>query len=196
VLAMKSAGVDGFEGFVLTNTQLALVSGLKEQGVHLKAAMLTTGYGGDLINGGPGATQVAQGAYFIFAFEPVEMHTPATEQLQNALKTYAEVTTEPTYAEYLGYSSVDAVATGLKDAGGNPTQASFINAMLGISHFNPGGLYGTHSVAFDMSDRGKTSGADNCTWVAQYSGSSFHLFSGLDPICGTTIPGKKVSASS
>ena len=39
-------------------------------------------------------------------YEPVEMHTAATEKLQNALSTYAGVTGDPTEAEYHGYLSV------------------------------------------------------------------------------------------
>jgi branched-chain amino acid transport system substrate-binding protein len=47
-----------------------------------------------------------------------------------------------------------------------------------------------------MNQRGQAAGADNCTWVTQYSGSSFHLIPGADPICGSVIPGKTVSGSS
>jgi branched-chain amino acid transport system substrate-binding protein len=65
--------------------------------------------------------------------------------------------------------------------------------MLGITHFNGAGLYGSHSVGFTMSQRGKVSGADDCIWVTKYVGSSFKLVPGADPICGENIPGKTVS---
>jgi branched-chain amino acid transport system substrate-binding protein len=195
-IAMRNARVDGLTTSVETNVSFALVTALRQQGANLRAALLPTGYGGDLVAGGPGAVQAAQGIYFISGFEPVEMRTAATQRFQAALVTYAGVTGEPTFAEYLGYVSLDAFVTGLKAAGAHPTQASFINAMLGITSYNAVGLYGAHSIGFTMNQRGHAAGADNCFWVTQFSGSSFHLVAGADPICGSILPGKKVSPSS
>ena len=120
-------------------------------GVTVKALM-STGYGGDLVTGGPGAVQAAQGVYFLTSFEPVEMNTAATQQFQNDLKTYAGVTTAPTFAEYQGYVSIDAFVQGLKAAGSNPTQASLINAMLGMTNYDGAGLWGTHTLSFALAD--------------------------------------------
>ncbi len=75
VLAMKAAGIDAFSGSIETNTEFAMITGLRQQGVHLKAPLLATGYGGDLTSGGPGADQAAQGVYFLTAYQPVEMNT-------------------------------------------------------------------------------------------------------------------------
>ncbi len=95
----------------------------------------------------------------------------------------------------MGFASVDGFLTGLKAAGADPNQASFINAMLGIRSYSAGGLFGSHSIGFAMDQRGQASGADNCTWVTQFVGHSFHLVPGMDPICGTNT-GQTVSASS
>ena len=57
VLAMKDAGVNGLNPDIITNSSFAIVEGLKQQGVQLKAAVLAEGYGGDLVQGGPGAAQ-------------------------------------------------------------------------------------------------------------------------------------------
>jgi branched-chain amino acid transport system substrate-binding protein len=195
VLAMKSAGVDAFSGSIQTNTEFAMITGLRQQGVNLKAPLLATGYGGDLTSGGPGAEQAAQGVYFLTAYQPVEMNTTATQQFQSALSTYAGVKGLPTFAEYNGYASVDAFVQGLKAAGSNPSRSAFINAMLGITNYNAVGLYGSHSVSFALADRGQASGPDNCYYVVQYQGTVFHLVSGADPICGAVIPGKTVSSS-
>jgi branched-chain amino acid transport system substrate-binding protein len=194
-LAMKSAGVNGVSPSVEANTSFALVTALRQLGVTLKGALFSTGYGGDLVEGGPGAKQAAQGVYFTSAYEPFEMHTAATEAFHNALQTYAGITGDPTQVEYIGYLAVDALVIGLKAAGPHPTQASLIKAMLGISNFDGEGLFGGHSVGFTMGQRGKASGADNCIWVTQFSGSSFHLVRGADPLCGKVLPGKTVSAS-
>jgi branched-chain amino acid transport system substrate-binding protein len=196
VLAMKSAGVDGFDGSIETSTGFSLIQALHQNGVNLKAALFATGYGGDLAQGGPEATQIAQGFYFLSSFQPVEMHTTATQQFQSALSTYAGVTTEPTFAEYIGYTSVLALEDGLKAAGSKPTQSSLVDALLGMKTFDGGGLYGGHSVGFSLDRRGNESGPDNCWFITRYEGSTFQLVPGMDPLCGGVLPGMKVSASS
>ena len=193
VLAMKDAGVNGLNPSIITNSSFAIVEGLKQQGVQLKAAVLAEGYGGDLVQGGPGAAQAAQGIYFLVGYEPVEMRTAATEKFQSALSTYAGVTGDPSFSEYYGYLSVDALVQGLKVVGTNTTQSSFINAMLAMNNYQGQGLWGGHSISWVLADRGQVSGADNCVWITQYQGSSFHLISGLTPLCGQTIQGKKIS---
>jgi branched-chain amino acid transport system substrate-binding protein len=195
-LAMKSAGVDGFTGAIELNTFLALNTDLRQEGVTLKVPLTATGYGGDLIQGGPGASANAQGVYFLSSYEPVEMQTPATQKFQSALQKYAGVTGDPTSNEYWGYVSIDAFVTGLNAAGNNPTQQQFITAMLGINNYTAAGLWGTHSISFAVASRGQALNADNCIWVAQYSGTTFHLVSGAEPICGAIVPGMHVSASS
>jgi branched-chain amino acid transport system substrate-binding protein len=192
VLAMKSAGVDGYTGAVEENTSFAVIEALRQAGLKLKAAVLAVGYGADLFQAGPGAEQAAEGVYFTLSYEPIEMHTPATERLSNALKTYAGVTGDPSLNEYIGYASVDGFIQGLKAAGSNPTQAQFINAMLGIRSYDAAGLFGSHSIGFAMDQRGQVAGADNCQWITLYQGAAFHLVPGADPICGTNIPGKTV----
>jgi branched-chain amino acid transport system substrate-binding protein len=189
VLAMKSAGVNGFDGAVETQTVFAIINDLRDAGVTVKALM-ATGYGGDLVQGGPGAVQSAQGVYFLTAFEPVEMKTAATQQLQSDLKQYANVPTGvPTFAEYQGYVSMDLFVQGLKAAGANPTQASLINALLGMTAYKGAGLWGTHTLSFAMADRGKQSGVDGCWWITQFQGQSFHVVSGMAPLCGKVLPG-------
>lgn len=192
VLAMKSAGVDGLSTGIITNSAFALVRGLQEQGVKVKANLLPTGYGGDLVGGGPGAERDAQGSYFLTGAEPAEMHTAATEKFQNALRTYAGVTGDPTLEEYNGYLAVGALVAGLKAAGAHPTQASLINTMLGLS-YDGQGLWSGHKLSFAMNRRGGAiSSVDNCIWITQYLGSTFHLVPGFDPICGHQVPGKRV----
>jgi branched-chain amino acid transport system substrate-binding protein len=194
-LAMKDNGVNGLATGILTNSTFAIMESLKQQGVNIKAALPPTGYGGDLLTGGPGAAQAAQGVYFLSGYEPIEMNTPATQRFQNAMKTYAGVTGDPTFAEYIGYVTVDALVQGLKAAGKNPTKESLINAMLGITSYNAAGLYGDHTIGWAMDQRGLYEGAGNCFYITQFQGTTFHLVPNEDPLCGQTIPGLNVSAA-
>ena len=193
-LAMKAAHVDAISPSVDPNTSFALITALRQAGVDLKVALLPTGYGGDLAQAGPGALQAAQNVFFLSSWEPVEMDTPATRQFQAALRGIG-VTTDPTYGEYAGYTSVALLVRGLEAAGTDPTRPALIGALSGITDFNAAGLYGSHTL--DMGDRSTAAvGVDNCYWITKLAGSTFQLVPGADPICGSVIPGKTVSASS
>jgi branched-chain amino acid transport system substrate-binding protein len=192
-LAIKNAKSDALLAAIEENTSFALITALKQQGVTLKAPILSVGYGGDLAEGGAGVQQAAQGAYFTLSYEPVEMQTPATKRLVSALKTYAGVTTLPSLNEYIGYVAIDAFVQAIKKTGSNPSSSALIDALLGMTHYTADGLFGSHSVDFSLSSRGQFAGAENCAWYTQYQGNEFHLVKGADPLCGTTLPGQKVS---
>jgi ABC-type branched-subunit amino acid transport system substrate-binding protein len=191
-LAMKSGHVDGFYASVDPNTGFSLITALRQAGDPLKVALLPTGYGGDLLQAGPGALQEAQNVYFTLTYEPVEMHTPATQQFVKDLAAAGE-TGEPTYAEYNGYLSVGMIVQALKSPGSKASQAGLIAALSGIHNWDAEGMVGTHSI--DLTNRG-AAGMTNCVWVTKLSGSTFQLVPGADPICGTLLPGVTVSASS
>jgi branched-chain amino acid transport system substrate-binding protein len=191
VLAMKSAGINGLNTSIVTNSNLAIVTGLNQQGVHV-VNVLATGYGGDLIQGGPGATTQAQGSYFITGAQPVELNTPATQKFQSALKTYAGVTGDPTFSEYNGYLAISALAAGLKAGGTNQTQTQLINTMLNLQGFDGEGLWGGHKLSFAMAQRGNMASVDNCIWFEHYVGSTFIPVPGFSPICGSLVPGLTV----
>lgn len=193
-LAMKSAGVDGVGATVDPNTFLALVTALRQFGANPKVALSPTGFGGDLTQSGPGAVQAAQNVYFDQQFEPVELNTAATRQFQSALRSVG-VTTDPTYAEYAGYTAIALLVQGLQGAGSNPSHASLIKALSGITNFNGAGLLGSRTV--NLRQRKSVAvGVDECLWFTKVSGSTFQLVHGADPLCGTIVPGKTVSASS
>jgi ABC-type branched-subunit amino acid transport system substrate-binding protein len=191
-LQMKSKGVDGLYPTTDPNTAFALITALRQAGADVKVALLPTGYGGDLLQAGPGALQEAQNVYFSLTYEPVEMQTPATQQFQKDLQA-SGFTQEPTYAIYNGYLSVALFLKGIKAAGSSPTQASLITALSNVHDWDAMGLVGTHHI--DINNRTAT-GLTNCLWATKLSGSTFQLVPGADPICGTLIPGVTVSAAS
>ncbi len=194
VLAIKKAGVDGVTMAIDPNTAFALISGLRQAGINLKAALLPAGYGGDLIQAGPGALKAAQNVFFSLGFEPVEMNTAATRQFKSDL-TKAGVPGEPTFAQYDGYLAVGLLVQGLKAAGANPGPAAIIAGLSSIHDFTGLGLYGSHHL--DVNDRTTIAyGVDNCLWITKLEGSVFKTVPGADPICGTVIPGRTVSPSS
>ncbi len=197
VLAMKQAGVDGVAMEIEQNSGFAIVTGMRQEGVAPKAAIYGAGYGSDLLESGPGALQEAQDGYFQLEYEPVEMHTQATESFQNNLKKYAGYTKVPGLNEYVAYLSVDLFVDGLQKAGANPSQASFINTLLGITNYDGAGLWGGHTLSMAMSSRGVGgAGAGNCIWFPQFKGSQFVVTSNINPVCGTVITSQSTPSSS
>lgn len=192
-LAMKRAGVDGLTATTDPNTAFSLISALRNSGADVKAAVLATGYGGDLQQAGPGALNAAQNVYFTLGYEPVEMQTAATKQFVSDLRS-AGITAEPTYAEYNGYVSVGLLVRALK-AAGSTDKSALISALSNIHDWNALGLFGSHKL--DLNDRTNlVSGADNCLWTTKLVGKTYQLVKGATPICGATIPGLTVSPSS
>jgi len=191
-IKMKAAGVDGLTASVDPNTGLALLTALRQSGDNPKVALFPTGYGADLSQGGPGAVQAAQGAYFTLEFEPVEMNTPATRQFAADLKAVG-VKGDPTYGEYAGYTSVALLLQALKKTGPNPSHSTLIKALSSITNFDASGLLGNYPLS--MANR-NASGATGCTFITRLVGNSFHTVPNADPICGVQIPGKSVSGSS
>jgi hypothetical protein len=54
VLAMKNAAVNGFVAAIDENASFLILSALHQQGVTLKAPLLSVAYGADLTSAGPG----------------------------------------------------------------------------------------------------------------------------------------------
>jgi ABC-type branched-subunit amino acid transport system substrate-binding protein len=186
VLAMKSAGIDSIYPVTTPNTALAVIVGLRQQGVDLKVPFLAETEG-DLIAGGPAAMQQAKGTYSTNLYEPPEMNTAATKEIASYLKSAAHVSTPPTLNEYMAYLSIDALVQGLKKTGANPTQASFIQAMEGITNYTGRGLLGS-PISFAPSGRGDIV---PCTFVDEWTGSAFQLALGGQPYCGK-LTGQKI----
>jgi len=186
-IAMNNDGVNGFVGLLEPNASLLTMQAIRQEGIRLKAAVLFTGYGGDLEKAGPGALEDANGVYFALQFEPAELHTPATVQFQKDLRSVG-VTSDPTFSEYQGYLSVDLLVQGLEKAGPNPSRAHLIAALNGIKNFNAAGLLGSHTLNIGARTP-VPSGVDNCLWFTRLSGTEFQLVPGAEPLCGSLIPG-------
>jgi branched-chain amino acid transport system substrate-binding protein len=183
-LGIQRSGADGIFLPILPNTAFALLGQLKQLGVHLKAVVVLTGYGEDLL-GSPPAVQAAQGDDFTSFLSPLELNTPATKTVQNAMRKYSGITTNPTSAEYYGWLLADAFIAGLKASPTNPTRQQFNTALRGVHNYTAGGLY--TGTPLDFSQIGNVSGGTgpgNCIYVVQLRGNAFHPVPGAQPICG------------
>jgi branched-chain amino acid transport system substrate-binding protein len=178
-LAMRNAGVDGLFLPTVPSTSFALVGALHQLGVKLKAVLLPTGYGGDIL-ASPAGVQAAQGVDFETIGQPAEANTAATRQRAADLANVG-VTTDPTFAEQEAYLTMSAFVAGLRAAGPNPTRQSFMTAMDKITNFDADGLLAPEKIAFH-----NYTPASGCLWVAQLKGEKFFVMPGT-PICSPLV---------
>jgi branched-chain amino acid transport system substrate-binding protein len=186
-LAMQKAGVNGIVLPVVVSTGFALLGALKQLGVKLKVALLSTGYGGDLL-ASSAAVQAGQGYMFSSVGEPIEANTPATQKMSAALAKVG-VTSTPTFAEQESYIATAAIAAGLQAAGKDPTQKSFATALRKIHNFNADGLLDPGAVNFsNFNQDAGGAGAAGCIFAAQLEGTKFIPVKAT-PLCGQAVPG-------
>jgi branched-chain amino acid transport system substrate-binding protein len=177
-LAMKAAGVNGLFLPTVPSTSFALIIALKLLGVDLKASLLPTGYGGDLLASKP-AVQAAQGIDFETIGLPAEANTPAT-QARAADLAAVGVHTDPTFAEQEDFLTLSAFVAGLKAAGPDYTRASFEAAMNKMTNFTAGGL-----LSPPLSFRQYTPGT-SCLEVVTLKGTKFIILPHM-PICTANV---------
>jgi branched-chain amino acid transport system substrate-binding protein len=178
-LAMKNAGVDGLFLPTDPSTSFALIVALHLLGAKVKAALLPTGYGGDIL-ASKAATEAGQGVDFETIGAPAEANTAATQQRAADLAAVG-VTTDPTFAEQEDFLVLTAFVAGLRAAGPNPTRQSFMAAMSKITNYDAGGLLAPEKISFR-----NYAPASGCLWVATLKGSKFFVAPGT-PICSPLV---------
>jgi branched-chain amino acid transport system substrate-binding protein len=184
VLAMKQAGVDGFDSLMLSNTNFAVMEGAKQAGLTLKAPIQAVGYDQALIND-PSAVQAGQGGIFSVFQVPVEEKTPATLAEQAAFKKYEHFTGVPNLNWTQGWISADLWINGLKAAGKNPTRGSFLKAVRSIKGYTAEGLLPL-PLNLSLKDFGKNP-TRACSYFVKLKGTTFVPLNHGKPICGNNV---------
>jgi branched-chain amino acid transport system substrate-binding protein len=193
VLGIKNSKTDGFYTSTIPNTAFAVVGGLAQAGVKMKAILLATGYGGELLQSKE-AVAAGNGAYFLGTAAPVELHTPATEAFQAGLAKYAGAgpTDIPGFSEYMGWIAADAVVAAYKGAGSDTSKDNVVSTFR-TATWDGAGLYPKPIDFSTYGDLGSAGmGPGNCTYVIQLKDGKFVPVQGLAPVCGDLIPGLTV----
>lgn len=190
-LSIKKSGANGIFLPVLENTSIALLTQLKEDGVHLKAAVLLVGYGQDTLSSAP-AVAAAQGYDFLSLSQPAEASTSATRQMVAALHKYAGEKGEPYTSDYEGWLEADLFIRGLQAAGSSPTPAGFISGLRKVKNWTAGGLYGKPLDMSKFGNLGVSVGPGNCIYIAKLVGKAFQVIPAADPVCGRST-GKTIA---
>jgi branched-chain amino acid transport system substrate-binding protein len=136
----------------------------------------------------PSSLAAAQGVDMAAGYQPTSLNTSATKALMSALKTYAGWTKPyPAAGMEWGWFTADTAIEGLKVAGANPTQQSFISNLRKVTSFDHGGL--TCPITYATFGNTNQQFPGNCTWMVKVEGSQFVSLTGTSPIKIVTIPG-------
>jgi branched-chain amino acid transport system substrate-binding protein len=190
-LSIKQSGCNILGSQMTLGDTLTLITALKNANVPLKATFIQGGYGQDLLDQ-PSSLSAAQGVDMAAGYQPSSLNTGATQSLMAALKTYVGWTKPyPAAGMEWGWFTADTAIEGLKVAGANPTQQSFISNLRKVTSFDHGGL--TCPVNYAVFGDTNQQFPGNCTWMVKVEGSQFVSLTGPSPIKVVTIPGTKNS---
>jgi branched-chain amino acid transport system substrate-binding protein len=178
VLGMKNAGADGAWYAMDLSTNLALAQGLIQNGVKMKAQLMATGYGHELLDQ-PVSKTLGPDIVFTTGWAPVELKTKATKRFQADLKKYAGFTEVPDFGIYTGYIDCDLAILGLKKQGKDPDPTTFAEDLRSIGTYNAGGGLGCSNSSQSLETYGKvvtgeaTDGRRICSWALQVKNGKF-----------------------
>jgi branched-chain amino acid transport system substrate-binding protein len=186
VLGIKNSGADGLYLPLDANTNVAIIQGLQQNNVDMKAIVSATGYGQGILDQPAGKTLTSTDL-FATAYRPVELGGKAVKTLQQNLKKYAGFTGVPGFGEYTGYVSCDLAIVGLQAAGKNPTRQGWVD---GIRTTN-GGIYDNAGLTcsprnFSKANFGKVA-SETCGWYTVVKDGKWKVLFGGKPVKGKLV---------
>jgi branched-chain amino acid transport system substrate-binding protein len=184
VLGIKNSGADGAYLPLNADTNFAIVQGLQQNGVDMKANVLATGYGQALLDE-PIAKTITPADVIIAGFRPVELKNAATSEFQTNLKKYAGLTGVPDLGTYTGYINCDMMIKGLEAAGKNPTRENFVAGVRGLQNYDGAGLT-CQPLTLSAAKYGKVD-PTACTWMVGVKNGKFVMLNGGKPITGKIV---------
>jgi branched-chain amino acid transport system substrate-binding protein len=184
VLGIKNSGADAVYLPMAAATNIAVVQGLQQSGVKMKANIIATGYGQELLDS-PAASTLGPEDLFFLQTKPIAVNDAATKRFQADLKKYSDYTGVPSYGQYQGYLAGDLLVAGLEAAGKNPTRQSFIDGLRGLDTWNGAGLT-CQPIDISLENFGKQP-PKNCAYYSTVKGGKFVPAFGGKPIVGRLV---------
>jgi branched-chain amino acid transport system substrate-binding protein len=189
VLGIKNSGSDAVYLPLDTNTNIAVIQGLQQNNVEMKASVSATGYGQALLEQ-PAAQTLTKRDLFQTAYKPVELGGKDIKTFQQNLKKYGGYTGVPGFGEYTGYVSCDLAIVGLQAAGKNPTREGWVD---GIRTAN-GGVYDNAGLTcgarnFSQENFGKVV-TESCIYYVVVEDGKWKVLFGGKPVTGKIVGDK------
>jgi branched-chain amino acid transport system substrate-binding protein len=173
VLGLKNSGANGVYLPMAAATNIAVAQGLVQNGVQMKAVLMGTGYGQDLLDS-PAGKSLPPSTIFLASNKPVELKDKATKKFQADLKKYANVTGVPDYGMYTGYILADYTIAAMQKAGKDLTRQGFVAGGHGIGQYDQAGL-ACQPVDVSEGGLGRVP-STSCGWALKLVDDKFQLF--------------------
>jgi len=184
VLGIKNAGADALYAPIDVAAELAIVQGLQQNGVDMKANIMVAGYGQDILDS-PAASTLGSNTVFQSYYKPVELNDTATKQFKSDLEKYGGFTGAPDVGQYQGYTAAELAILGLQHAGKHPTRQGFVDGIRTMGTYDQAGL-ACQPVDVSLENFGK-SPTSQCAYYTQIKNGKFVLYNGGKAIAGKLV---------
>ena len=191
VLGIKNSGADGLYLPLDADTNFAIVQGLQQNGVEMKANLLATGYSQDLLEQ-PIARTITANDVMFSAYRPVELGGKVAQDFQANLKKYSGLTGVPDYGTYTGYIVCDLAIHGLEKAGKDLTRQGFVDGIRNGGDYDAAGLTCT-PMDYSVANFGKVD-STSCTWFVSVKDGKFVVLNKGKPLTGKLVGDPKLIA--
>lgn len=179
-LKIKRSGADGVDSISLVDSAISLLQALNQQGVPMKAKMMSLIVPPDVLaktgNVLEGALAATSGT------KPLTLDDPAVQAYVDAMKA-AGVNTETSFAS-VGYVAADLFIRGLQEAGPCAARADFVQNLRKVTDYDGAGL-SIEPVSFAP---GLTPNGDpaKCQWFLKVQDGAF--VPDAAATCGDLVP--------
>ena len=185
VLSIKNSGADAVYLPLDGNTNLAIIVGLKQNNVPMKANMMASGYGQDMLDS-PVAQTMDQHDLVSQVYKPAELkNDPGVKEFRANLKKYAGFTDVPDYGLYTGYIDCDLAIKGLEQSGKNLTGQGFVDGLHKLGTYNPANLE-CGPIDISLTNFGK-SPATSCAYFMYVKDGKFVVTNKGKPVTGKLV---------
>ena len=185
VLGLKNAGADAVYLPLDGNTNLAIAQGLRQNGVGMKAVLMASGYGQEMLDS-PITKTLDSREVVSQVYKPAELASdPAVKKFRADLKKYADITGVPDYGAYTGYIACDMAITGIEQAGKNPTGQGFIDGLHKLGTYKAADLT-CAPVDISLENYGKTP-EKSCQYFITFKNGKFVVMNNGKPIIGKIV---------
>ena len=184
VLGIANSGADAVQLPMQSSTNMAVVLGLKQANHPMKANIIATGYGQDVLDS-PAAQVLGPNDLFFLQYKPADIKDKAVKQFRGDLKKYASFTGVPDYGMYQGYLAADLLILGLEGAGENPTRQGFVDGLRDAGTWDGAGL-SCRPIDISLENYGKVP-SENCAYYSYVKDGKFVTAFGGKPIVGKLV---------
>lgn len=186
VLGIKNSGADAAYLPLVAESNFAILQGLAQNGVKMKALVLPTGYGQSLLDSSLAKT-LGPEVVFFQTYKPVEINDKDTKQFQADRKKEG-LTGVPDYGQYTGYITCDLAITALQQMGKNVNREDFATKFRDLGTYDAAGLNcSPYNVGLDTFGKFSETG---CSYYMQIKNGKFVVMNKGKPVTGKLVGSK------